>query len=178
MEINGVPIVSIYLYCLIISGVITILFLFFGDMFHGLFGGIHFLNPVLLLSFVTITSGSGYLLEALTSFKSIPIMAISAIIYFILVTLLNVFVLIPLSSAEESLVYKESDLKGRVGDVITAIPLDGYGEVMIESYSGNIAKSATSFEREEILNGTRVLVVNVENGVLQVVVFEKHEEFI
>jgi membrane protein implicated in regulation of membrane protease activity len=89
-----------------------------------------------------------------------------------------VFVLIPLSTAEESLVYKESDLVGRTGVVITPIPLDGYGEVMIESLSGRIAKTALSFDKKEIQNGTRVLVVEVENGILQVVVYDKMQEFI
>lgn len=94
-----------------------------------------------------------------------------------LVTLLHVFVLVPLSSAEESLVYKESDLQGRVGKVITAIPRDGYGEVMIESISGRIAKPATSFDRVAIPNGTNVLVVQVQNGVLEVSVHKPLESF-
>lgn len=178
MEINGIPIETVYLYALIISGVITILLLLFGDLFHVFFADIHFLNPVIILSFITFTSGSGYLLEVLTKIPSTQIMLLSSALSLILVTLLNVFVLIPLSSAEESLVYKESDLVGRIGVVITPIPIEGFGEVMIESLSGRIAKTASSYDKKEIKNGTRVLVVEVENGVLQVVIYDKLQEFI
>jgi membrane protein implicated in regulation of membrane protease activity len=106
------------------------------------------------------------------------IVGISAIIALILVTFLNVFVLIPLSNAEESLVYKESDLRGRIGAVITAIPADGYGEVMIESISGRIAKPATSFDRVPIDNGTNVLVVDIKDGVLQVSSHQEIEKYL
>ncbi|WHX99885.1 hypothetical protein [Neobacillus sp. DY30] len=171
MEVFNLPLETIYLYGLIGSGILTILYVFFGDVVH--FDGPDFLNPVIILSFVTLFSASGYLFEKLSAIHYLVIGGISAIIAFILVTFLNVFVLIPLSNAEESLVYKESDLRGRIGTVITAIPADGYGEVMIESISGRIAKPATSFDRVQIENGTNVLVVDIKDGVLQV---SSHQE--
>ncbi|MGG3326681.1 NfeD family protein, partial [Bacillus velezensis] len=79
---------------------------------------------------------------------------------------LHFFVLLPLSSAEESLAYRETDLKGRVGRVITSVPKDGYGEVIIEGIGGAISKSAVSFEQEQISYGTSVLVIDVKDGVL------------
>jgi membrane protein implicated in regulation of membrane protease activity len=166
MEVFNLPLETIYLYGLIGSGILTILYVFFADVIH--FDGPDFLNPVIIFAFVTIFSASGYLFEKLSSIHYLAILAISTILALILVTFLNVFVLIPLSNAEESLVYKESDLRGRIGTVITAIPADGYGEVMIESISGRIAKPATSFDRVQIANGTKVLVVDIKDGVLQV----------
>lgn len=166
MEVFNLPLETIYLYGLIGSGILTILYVFFADVVH--FDLPDFLNPVIILAFVTLFSASGYLFEKLSAFHYLLIVGISAIIALILVTFLNVFVLIPLSNAEESLVYKESDLRGRIGAVITAIPADGYGEVMIESISGRIAKPATSFDRVPIDNGTKVLVVDIKDGVLQV----------
>ena len=74
--------------------------------------------------------------------------------------------------------YKESDLRGRIGTVITAIPADGYGEVMIESISGRIAKPAISFDRVPIDNGTNVLVVHIKDGVLQVTSHQEVETYI
>lgn len=180
MELFGLPIATIYLYGLIISGILTFLYVLFADVLHidtG-DGALHFLNPVLVFAFVTILSGSGYLLERLSSLNSWITLGISAVISFILVTLLNVFVLVPLSSAEESLVYKESDLRGRIGTVITPIPIDGFGEVMIESASGRIAKPASSFDGEQIANGESVLVVQVKNGVLEVTAHRELESFI
>ena len=172
------PLETVYLYGLVISGAITILYLFFGDFLEGAMESIPLLNPTLLFSFVTIFSAGSYLAEVFTELHSGMIAGFSALIAFILVTLLNVFILIPLSNAEESLVYKESDLRGRVGTVITAVPVDGYGEVMIESLSGRISKPATSFTNTEIPYGKKVLVIDVENGVLQVKVYEELENFI
>jgi membrane protein implicated in regulation of membrane protease activity len=166
MELLNMPLETIYLYGLIGAGILTILYVFFADVAH--FDGPDYLNPVIILAFVTIFSASGYLFEKLTSIHYLLIIGISALLSIILVTFLNVFILIPLSNAEESLVYKESDLRGRIGKVITAIPEDGYGEVIIESISGRIAKPATSFDRVPIDNGTKVLVVDIKDGVLQV----------
>ncbi|ETI68051.1 NfeD family protein [Neobacillus vireti] len=181
MEPFSIPLETIYLYGLIIAGILTVLYVLFADVFH--FhgtgdGGLHFLNPVLIFAFVTIMSASGYLFEKLSSLHYLLILGISAVAAFIVVTLLNVFVLVPLSSAEESLVYKESDLQGRIGTVITSIPADGYGEVIIESTSGRIAKPAVSFDGDQIPNGTSVLVVQVKDGVLQVTVHHQLESYI
>jgi membrane-bound ClpP family serine protease len=179
LEPFSIPLETIYLYALIISGVITIIYVLFADVFHfhGAGDGLDFLNPVLIFAFVTIMSASGYLFEKLSSIHYLLILGISIVVGFILVTLLNVFVLVPVSKAEESLVYKESDLQGRVGTVITSIPADGFGEVIIESTSGRIAKPAKSFDADFIPNGTRVLVVQVKNGVLEVTVYQQLENF-
>jgi membrane protein implicated in regulation of membrane protease activity len=176
MELFNMPMETIYMYGLIISGILTVLYVLFADVVH--FDGPDFLNPVLIFAFVTIFSASGYLFERLSSVNSIVILGISAITALILVTLLNVFVLVPLSSAEESLVYNESDLRGRIGTVITAIPVDGFGEVMIENISGRIAKPAVGFQGEQIANGTKVLVVQVKDGILQVTDHQEAEIFI
>lgn len=181
MEPFSIPLETIYLYGLIISGVLTVLYVLFADVFHfhgAGDGGLHFLNPALIFAFITVLSGSGYLFERLSSLHYLLILGISTVVAFIVVTLLNVFVLIPLSSAEESLVYKESDLQGRIGTVITAIPVDGFGEVMIDSTSGRIAKPASSFDGDMIPNGTNVLVVQVKNGVLEVTVHHQLESFL
>jgi membrane protein implicated in regulation of membrane protease activity len=180
MEPFSIPLETIYLYGLIISGILTVLYVLFADLFDfpGAVDGPDFLNPVLIFAFVTILSASGYLFERLSSLHYLLILGISAVLAFLVVALLNVFVLVPLSSAEESLVYKESDLQGRVGTVITAIPVDGFGEVMIDSTSGRIAKPASSFDGDMIPNGTSVLIVQVKNGVLEVTVHHQLESFI
>ncbi|XJZ26854.1 NfeD family protein [Bacillota bacterium Lsc_1132] len=180
MEPFSIPLETIYMYGLIISGVLTVLYVLFADVLHfqGAGDGLHFLNPVMLFAFVTIFSANGYLLEGLSSLHYLLIMAISTIIALIVVTLLNVFVLVPLSSAEESLVYKEIDLIGRVGTVITSIPANGFGEVLIDSISGRISKSAVSFDGKDIQNGEKVLVIQVENGVLQVTNHHKLEDYL
>ncbi|MCY7781967.1 MULTISPECIES: NfeD family protein [unclassified Bacillus (in: firmicutes)] len=168
MELLDVPIQTIYLYTLMIAGSLTLLFLFFGDVFSGLTEGIPFLNPTLVLAFFTCFSAGGYIGELTLPLSSLLIALLSCILSIILVTLLHIFVLVPLSSAEESLAYKEDDLRGRIGKVITAVPVDGFGEVVIEGIGGTISKSAVSFENQQISYGTTVLVVDVNNGVLSV----------
>lgn len=180
MEPFSIPLETIYLYGLILSGALTVLYVLFADVFHfqGAGDGLHFLNPVLLFAFVTLFSASGYLMEGLSSLHYLVIIGISVVVALFVVTLLNVFVLVPLSSAEESLVYKESDLIGRVGTVITSIPENGYGEVLIDSISGRISKSAVSFDEKSIPYGEKVLVIQVENGVLQVTNQHKLEDYL
>lgn len=178
MELFGLPLETVYLYGLVISGAITILYLFFSDFLDGVMESIPLINPTLIFSFLSIFSAGSYLAEVLTDLHSGLIAGFSALIALILVTLLNVFVLIPLSNAEESLVYKESDLRGRVGTVITAVPVDGYGEVLIESISGRISKPAASFTKTEIPYGKKVLIIDIENGVLQVKAYDELENYI
>ncbi|PAD64314.1 hypothetical protein CHH79_10070 [Bacillus siamensis] len=168
MDIFHLPLETIYLYTLIIAGSLTLLILFFQDVFHGLSEVIpvSFVNPTLILSFLTIFSASGYIGEIATSLSNPIIALLSFVLSVFLVSLLYFFILVPLSSAEESLVYRESDLKGRIGRVITSVPKDGYGEVIIEGIGGAISKSAVSFDQEQIKYGTAVLVIDVKDGVL------------
>lgn len=177
MEFFGVPLETIYLVTLIIAGSLTLLYVVFGDVVEGITEGSGFLSPTLILSFLTIFSASGYLFEVFSLLTSMLIMLFSIIIALILVTLLNVFILIPLSKAEESLVYTTDSLKGRVGKVIIPIPVDGFGEVVLPSKSGTIAKSAVSFDGIAINEGEQVLVIDVLNGVLHVSPHERSEDF-
>jgi len=63
-------------------------------------------------------------------------------------------------------------LEGRVGKAIISIPKEGFGEVVIESYSGMISKPAASFEDVPIPEGSEVLVIEVKNGVLYVMPYK------
>lgn len=177
MELFGAPIQSVYLITLIVAGGLTLLYILFNDILEALAEALP-VSPALILAFITFFSASGYLFELVTSLNSYLIIAISIIIAFILDTLLNVFVLVPLSSAEESLAYTTKSLRGRVGKVIIPIPIDGYGEVLLKSNSGTVAKAAKSFKGDPIGEGESVLVVDVQSGVLHVVVHESQEDYL
>ncbi|KON89364.1 membrane protein [Sporosarcina globispora] len=172
MELFGLPIQTIYLSTLIFSGILIILYVLFGDNADG-FGESGFLNPVLILAFFTFVSASGYILEITTDLNSLVIFMIGAGIALLLDILLNVFVLIPLSAAEESLVYTDESLRGRVGTVLIPIPENGFGEVLIENISGRISKPALSHENTSIAEGSKVLIVDVEHGVIKVIDYEE-----
>ncbi|SPU12034.1 membrane integrity integral inner membrane protein [Niallia circulans] len=166
MELFGFDLPSIYLTVLIGSGICVILTLLLSDLFGGDVG---IFNPTLILAFFTILSASGYLMEKYSTINSIIILSISAIIALIISSCLHLFVFIPLANAEESLVYSDESLKGRIGKVITTIPKDGYGEILIESISGNISKTAASFYNEEIGFGEETVVVEIKENVAYVV---------
>ncbi|QPC45743.1 NfeD family protein [Mangrovibacillus cuniculi] len=170
--LEGIALQDWYLYILIAMTGVTVLYLFFGDVAEGAFAGIDWLNPVLIFSFITFTAGSAYIGELLTSFSSILILIGSALASIGITTLLNIFVLIPLSSAEESLVYTEESLKGRIAKVIISIPKDGYGEIVLEGNGGTISKSAQGYENEDIPEGSHVLVIDVEHGVAVVMPYK------
>ncbi|MCK6258438.1 NfeD family protein [Fictibacillus sp. WQ 8-8] len=174
MDIMGYPMETIYLTGLIVFGCITFLYVLVSDLIHGAFEVFsHILSPTLVLSFFTILGACGYVLETITSVNSWFILGISAGSSLILVSLLNIFVLIPLASAEASLNYAEEDLRGRIGKVITSIPSDGFGEVFIEGISGNIAKTAISLDNEPIGQGSKILIVDVKSGVVHVMPYEQ-----
>lgn len=177
MELFGAPIQSVYLTTLIIAGALTLLYILFNDMLEGIAELIPLINPALILAFITFFSASGYLFELLTPWNSILIIVLSIIIALILDTLLNIFVLVPLSSAEKSLAYTTNSLRGRVGKVIIPIPVDGFGEVLLKSTSGTVAKSAQSFKGEPISEGENVLVVDIQEGVLHVIPHESGEDY-
>lgn len=168
MTLFGQSIETIYLILLIVSGSLTILYLFFGDVLEGIGEATGFLNPVLILAFITFFSAGGYILEKVTALSSILIIIIAALVSALLDVLLNVFVLVPMASAEQSLTYTEKSLEGRMGKIIIPIPKQGFGEVVIESYSGMISKPAASVDDTPIAEGTEVLVIDVKDGVLHV----------
>ncbi|RSK25782.1 hypothetical protein EJF36_02100 [Bacillus sp. HMF5848] len=165
---------SIFLWGLIIAGATTVIYILLSDILDGFFDWIpfDFLNPSLILSFLSIFFASGYIFVRFTAFSDFMSIVIAFGIAFIIAVLLHFFVFIPLKSAEASLTYSDDDLKGRIGSVITGIPVDGFGEVVIKSSSGTISKSAQSFENVEIPYGHDVLIVDVKNGVLQVTPYE------
>ncbi|MFJ8244947.1 hypothetical protein [Peribacillus asahii] len=172
MEIFGVSLQTVYLYGLIISGAVTFLFILFHDVFSG-FELPDIFNPTLVFSFFTLFFATAFLFTWGTGLHEWLVVSLSFVISLIMVTLLNLFILIPISTAEESLAFTEDDLQGRVGRVLTAVPVDGFGEVLIESNSGNIAKPAVSYNNEAIPFDTKVLVIEVKEGVLYVIAYKQ-----
>ena len=172
MELFGLPIVQFYLYALIILALITILYVFFSDIAEGIGEGSPFLDPAVVLSFLTFTAAAGYILELVVSWDSGIILIVALAIAFVLDLLLYFFVLLPLSSAEVSLAYTEASLAGQVGKVIVPVPADGFGEVVIETVNGLISKRASGYENSSIDYGKEVLVIDVKEGTLIVKEYE------
>ena len=170
--IFGVALSTVYLTIVIAIGLCMVLYLFFADIADGVAEGIPFFDPAVILAFITVTATAGYLLEIFSDLSHLIIFLISIGISFICTALLYYFFLVPLRSAETSLAYTEESLAGQTGRVITPIPVDGFGEVLIETVSGNIHKRAASYNREDIPYGQEILVIEVVNGTLYVQAYE------
>lgn len=173
MTLFGYSLEQIYLVVLIFVGLGTILYMFFGDVAEGIGEGLPILNPSVILSFITMVAAAGYILEKLTWLSSGMNIVVAFILGAILSTLFYLFILVPLKSADVSLAYTEESLGGQLGKVIVPIPIDGFGEVVIESASGMISKRAAGFDNEAIDYDTTVLIVEVKEGTLFVREYEK-----
>lgn len=172
MELYGVPIVQVYLYLLIISALTTLVYVFISDVAEGIGEGNPFLDPAVVLSFITFTAAAGYIMELTVSWNSGMILAVALGISFVLDLLLYFFVLLPLASAEVSLAYTDESLMGQVGRVIVPIPVDGFGEIVIETVNGLISKRAAGYENTAIEYDKEVLVIEVNNGTFIVKEYE------
>lgn len=164
MVLFGLPVIQVYLYALIIAGSITILYVFFSDVAEGIGEGSPFLDPAVILSFITFTSAAGYIFELVVDWHSGVILGVAIAIAIVLDLLLYFFVLLPLSSAEVSMAYTDESLLGQVGRVIVPIPVDGYGEIVIDAVNGRINKRATGYENHAIDYGKEVLILEVKSG--------------
>lgn len=172
MEVSYMMMEQIYLYTLLIMGAVTILYVFFGDVAEGIGEGVPFFNPTVMMAFVTFVSAAGYILEATTSWYSWIILIASIVIGAVLDILLYFFFLLPMSLAEVSTAYTDESLAGEIGKVITPIPTDGYGEIVIDTVNGLLSKRATGFDNEEIAYGKEVLVIDVKEGTFLVREYE------
>jgi membrane-bound ClpP family serine protease len=172
MELFGMPIVQIYLIVLIIASLATLLYLFFSDITEGIGEASPFLDPAVILPFITFGAAVGYILELVTAWNSGIIILLSLIAAFVLDLLLYFFVLLPLRSAEVSLAYTDESLQGQVGKVIVPVPVDGFGEIVIETVNGLISKRAAGYENKAIEYGKEVLVIEVKDGTFIVKEYE------
>lgn len=172
MELFGLPIMQIYLAVLIVSGLATLLYLFFSDMAEGIGEVSPLLDPAVILAFITFVSAVGYILELATAWNSGIILVIAFAAAFVLDLLLYFFVLLPLRSAEVSLAYTDESLAGQVGKVIVPIPVDGFGEIVIETVNGILSKRAAGYENTAIEYGKEVLIIEVKEGTFIVKEYE------
>ncbi|MGK7378941.1 hypothetical protein ACSFXN_13990 [Planococcus sp. 1R117A] len=167
MELFGLSMEQLYMYTLLFAGALTVLYVFFGDIADA-GDGLPFFNPTIILAFITLLAAAGYLLEVTTKLDSLAILGIAAVVALLFDILLYFFILLPLSSAESSIAYTDESLLGQVAKVIIPIPVDGYGEVIIETYGGIISKRATGFDNEAIGQDRQVLIIEVKDGTLYV----------
>lgn len=161
---------QIFLYGLFAIGLITILYVLFADAIDGMDSGI--LNPTTILTFLLFICALGFILLKLTDWNEETVIIVALVVSSIITFLLYFFVLVPLASAEVSTAYTNESLQGQVARVIVPIPIDGYGEIVIETVNGIISKRAVGYDKEEIDYDKQVLIIDVEDGTFLVKEYE------
>ncbi len=138
-------------------------------LLDSIFDGIgELLNPLLLFGTLSVVGGAGVLLTKYTSLNTIYVLLISVLFGIGAYVLIYFFLVIPMSNAESSTSISVNDLEGKVGEVITTIPAHGMGEVFISSTNGSRSETALSFDQKEIKQGSKVVVVQVNDQLLYV----------
>ena len=171
MFIFSLPMEQVYMYILLAAGALTVLYVFFGDIADP-GDALPVFSPTVILAFITFSAAIGFLLEVATEFNEWSVLGIAAMAAVLLDILLYFFILLPLSSAEASIAYSDESLPGQVAKVILPIPVDGYGEVVLETYAGMISKRATGYDNEAISQDEKVLIIEVNEGTLYVRAYE------
>jgi membrane protein implicated in regulation of membrane protease activity len=168
----------IYLVCMGTGLLYTLITLFFGDTVSDLLGQIDLpvLQPILLVSALTAFGASGFLLTRFTAFSQWFVFAIAVAIGLMLAAAAYFVWVKPMENAESSIGYSMKQLEGMVGEVLTSIPAEGLGEVLITMVGGTTNHMAASIDREAIREGTRVVVIDVRDHVLYVTPFQNPME--
>ena len=161
---------QVYWWVLIIAGFGTFIYMLFSDVFD-MFDG--WFNPAVILSFLSLGAGIGLILNALAHVSPMIGLAVALVGSFALTTLLYLFVLVPLSNAEESIGLTDESLVGLVGRLTVPIPEGGFGEVLIETVTGSVLKTAQSLDGTALSTERRVVVIEVKRNIAIVMAYDE-----
>ncbi len=174
--------IDLYWGCLaggIIFAVISLIFGdLLGDIFDGLFDavsvdGVDFIHPMVIVGAITVFGGSGIILSQYTAMAPLRVVVLS-LLSAMLVSILVYFAYVrPMKNSENSTGFSVQDLVGKIGEVVTPIPGNGCGEILIRIGAGNTNQIAASLDEEGLAVGTRVVVAEVKDHVLYVFPYEE-----
>ncbi|MGE5405451.1 MAG: protease [Candidatus Saccharibacteria bacterium] len=168
---------EVYFGCLVGGALFALVTIVFGDLLGDVFGGfmhslsmdhLDFLSPMVLVGGITTFGGAGVMLVRHTSLKPTPVALIALIAAIALSLSVYFLYLKPMKNAENSTGYSINDLEGKIATVITTVPTKGCGEVLVKVGVTNTNHIACSLDGEEIPSGTRVVIGEVEDGILYV----------
>ncbi len=140
----------------------------FGDAGHG------FLDPLTVVGGVTAFGGAGLILTETLALGAGLTAALAAAAAVLLALALHFAYVRPMQRAENSTAFSVREYAGKIGEVNTAVPGRGYGEVLVRIGASTTFQPAASADGEPIPVGTPVVVVEVEpDGSLRVAPFEE-----
>lgn len=168
---------TIYIACLAGGILYAIVSVIFGDWISqaidGMFDflsldGPAYLQPMTIVGGITIFGGAGLLLERYSGISE-PVIALLALLIAIAGAIAVFFLYVrPMENSENSIAFSLGSLAGSLGEVIVPIPEQGCGEVLVKVGAGNTNQIAASFEEKPISAGSKIVVVEVREGVLYV----------
>ena len=155
---------GIYFYCLVVGAFLSIIFLLFDEVIclPGPF------NLLVLTSFITIFGGSGlFLLDF--EFLSLDWVFINAILISFGFTSIFYFIYLkPMRESENSVAFSIQDLVGTLGEMLTSVQGNAYGEVLIRFGASYTSQIAASTSGDMIVKGAQVRIDLVKEGILYV----------
>lgn len=169
---------QIYWGCLfggLLFAVVTLLFGdLLGDQLNGLFDSLafdhlDFLQPMVLVSGITVFGGTGVMLTRYTQITPRLTIFLSLLLAILLSILIYFAYVKPMKNSENSIAYSMQDLVGLPGEVSVAIPGKGYGEVILKIGAGHVNHIAISQNQKELPIGTKIFVTKVAEGIVSVV---------
>ena len=170
---------DVYWICLVGGLVFSVLTLLFGDLLDGVLDGFDaldgfdLLDPLSFVGGVTAFGGAGVVLAETTDLSTGVGAALAALIGLALALAMHFVYVKPMKESENSTGFSLREYRGKLGEVITAIPATGYGEVMVRMGASNTFRTAASFEGTPIPRGTRVVVIEINDGDLLVTPFDE-----
>jgi membrane-bound ClpP family serine protease len=168
---------ELYLGCLIGGILFAIITIIFGDILDSAFDGIFeifsldgfdFIHPSVLVAGITIFGGTGILLNKYSPWKGLSILLLTVIISLLLSFVFFFMYVKPMKKCENSVCFSSKDFIGKIGEVSIPISPNGCGEIMLKIGAGLTNQIAASYDGEEYVTGTKVIVAEVKEGALYV----------
>ncbi|MBS1910360.1 MAG: protease [Bacteroidetes bacterium] len=163
-------------WCCLIGGIVfAILILISGGLHHVhafhhalRFRAFRFLHPTTIVGAITAFGGAGVLLERHTVLQEPLLTAVAAGSALAVSVGVHFGYVRPMDRAETSMAFSVRDYIGHTGEVTIAIRAGEHGEVMVHMGSMNYYVVARCSEGRDIGRGQKVVVVDVQDGVLSV----------
>ncbi len=176
---------ELYWGCLIFGVLFVLVSVVLGDLIGGWFDGAleflsldtpDFIHPMTIVGGLTVFGGAGLLLTPYTTLAAWQTALLSLAVAVLSATAVFWTYVRPMKQAENSLSYSMNELEGTIGEVNIPIPAGGFGEVKVRLGTGTAYEIASGYEGTEHSTGSKVIVVEVREGVLYVSNFEESLE--
>lgn len=160
---------TLFWICFLIGIGYVFLLLIVGEIFQGLFSfDLPMLQPITIIGALTLFGASGILAMQIYQLAPLNTLLIASGVAILSFILLYVLFVRTTDTAESSTGFQYQDLIGKKAEVITSIPSNGYGEILLVTSGGRTAQIAASEDGNSIPQGTQVEVQKVQDQVFYV----------